>query len=124
MGENKDYITTPDEKGNINIAEEVVAVIAANAAADTEGVAALANLPSKEIKELQELWGKKSGTRGVRLVNGEDGLTVDVYLLAKMGFSVNKIGEAVQQNVSSVVESTTGIAVRQVNVHISGVQLD
>ncbi len=121
MGENKDYITYPDEKGNINIAEEVVAVIAANAAADTEGVAALSNIPGKEI---QDLWGKKGGAKGVRLVNDENGLTVDVYLLVAMGVSVNKVGTAVQQNVTTAVESTTGITVREVNVHIGGVQLD
>lgn len=121
MGENKDYITYPDEKGNINIAEDVVAAIAANAVLDTEGVAALANIPGKEI---QELWAKKAAPKGVKLVNDENGLKLDVYILVRMGSAVNKVGSAVQQNVSSVVESTTGITVAEVNVHIGGVQLD
>ena len=41
MGENKDYITHPDEKGSVNISEEVISVIAAAAAMETEGVAGL-----------------------------------------------------------------------------------
>ena len=120
MGENKEYITYPDEKGNINISEDVIAVIAANAVLDTEGVAGLANASGKELQEKLP----KKGSKGVRLVNDENGLKLEIFILARMGTAVNKVGAAVQQNVVNNVESTTGITVAQVNVHIIGVQLN
>ena len=38
MGENKDYMTHPDEMGCIHISEDVLASIAAGAAAEVEGI--------------------------------------------------------------------------------------
>lgn len=120
MGENKEYITYPDEKGNINISEEVIAAIAANAALETDGVAALSNSIGKDFAELL---GKKSASKGIRMVN-DDGLKIDVCILTKLGVSVHKVGVDVQNAVSSAIESMTGISVREVNVHVLGVSLD
>lgn len=121
MGENKEYITFPDERGSINISEEVVAVIAANAALETDGVVALSASISKDIAELL---GKKNISKGVRVANDEDGLKVDVYLLTRLGVSVHKVGVDVQNAVSTAVESATGVSVAEVNVHVLGITLD
>ena len=37
MGENKDYMTHPEELGSIHISEDVLASLAAGAAAEVEG---------------------------------------------------------------------------------------
>ena len=37
MAENRDYMTLPEEKGNIHIAEEVIAAISVGAVRDVEG---------------------------------------------------------------------------------------
>ena len=58
MGEGKEYVSRSDELGNIHISEEVLAVIAAAAALEVEGVGGLAaNLGT----DLAELLGKKTG---------------------------------------------------------------
>ena len=121
MGENKEYITCPDEKGSINVSEEVLAVIAANAALETEGVTALSSSGSRDISELL---GKKNISKGIRIQSAEDGLKIDVYLLTKLGVSVHKVGADVQSSVASAIESTTGISVTEVNVHVLGISLD
>lgn len=118
MGENKEYITYPDEKGSINISEEVVAVIAANAALETEGVAGL--YPSRDISELL---GKKSLHKGVRVRVDENAVTVDVYIMVELGPAINEVAMNVQQNVASAVEATTGFNVAAVNVTVSGIQI-
>ena len=41
MADNKEYYTLPGDKGNINISEDVIASVAANAARDVDGVASL-----------------------------------------------------------------------------------
>jgi len=122
MGENREYITHPDEKGSINIAEDVVAIIAAEAALETEGVAALSASLGKDIAEL--LGGKKNLSKGVRVTCEGDVLTLDVYIIAKLGAAVNKVGAAAQEAVAQAVESTTGFAPSAVNVHVCGVALD
>jgi len=121
MGENKDYIVYPEEKGSINISEEVIAIIAANAALETEGVAALS---ASLGKDLAELLGKKNLSKGVKITADETGVKADVFILVKIGTSVNKVGAQVQENVHSAIESMTGVKVMEVNVHVSGVWLE
>ena len=43
MGDGKEYISRPDELGNIHISEDVLAVIAAAAATEVEGVVVIAD---------------------------------------------------------------------------------
>lgn len=121
MGENKDYIVYPEDKGSINISEEVIAIIAANAALETEGVAALS---ASLGKDLAELLGKKNLSKGVKITADDTGVKADVFILVKIGTSVNKVGAQVQENVYSAIESTTGVKVLEVNVHVSGVSLE
>lgn len=122
MGENKEYITLPDEKGTINISEEVIAVVAANAALETEFVSALA---ASLGKDFAERLGKKNVQKGIKLqFNEENQLSVDVYILTRLGCSVSKVGNDVQNNVASAIEAATGITVAEVNVHICGISLD
>ena len=118
MGENRDYITHPDEKGSINISEEVISAIAAGAVLETEGVAAL---PSG--RDLTELLTKKTLGRGVRITVEGESVKVDVWITVRLGFSVHKVGHRVQESVASSIESATGFSVTEVNVHIVGVAL-
>ena len=121
MGESKEYITYPDEKGSINISEEVVAVIAANAAVEVDGVACLSASIGKDIAELL---GKKNLSRGVKIHIIEEGqIRADVYVMVKMGCTVSEVGEAVQAAVMSAVESMTGLKMTSVNVHVSGIAM-
>jgi len=120
MGDGKEYIRTTDEKGSINISEDVVAVIAASAAIEVEGVHGLFFAHGKE---LSNMLSKKGVSRGVRLgIDGEI-ITIDVYIMVEMGFSVSEVGGEVQKAVISAVEAAAGVAVSAVNIHICGVSL-
>ena len=67
MADAREYVSRPDELGNIHISEEVLAVIAAAAALETEGVASLApNLST----DLAELLGEEEPVQG-RAYRGE-----------------------------------------------------
>ena len=110
MGENKEYMTHPEELGCIHISEEVLASLAAGAAVDVEGISGLMNVAAK-----------KSGTRGVRLAVDEDGAVVDVYILIRYGYAIPEVAGKIQGAVSNAVESMTGFAVKAVNVHVGGV---
>ena len=117
----KEYVSRSDELGNIHISEEVLAVIAAAAALEVEGVGGLAaNLGT----DLAELLGKKTLSRGIRLEVAEENVTVDVNILVKYGHTIPEVGRAVQEAVMSSIEATSGLTVEAVNVNVGGVIFD
>jgi uncharacterized alkaline shock family protein YloU len=120
MGENREYITYPEEKGSINISEEVLAIIAGSAALDVEGVAGLYSSPGRDIAELL---GKKSLAKGVKIQMEDRTITADIYIMATMTSNVKEVGQAVQNAVATAIESTTGLNVAAVNVHICGISM-
>jgi len=117
MSETKEYITMPDDRGSINISEDVIAAIAASAVTEVEGVRALS-------AGGRELMGKKNSVRGVRVYADDASITVNVAILVKLGSAVNETAAAVQSSVISAVESMTGFKVSAVNVNVCGVVLD
>ena len=121
MAESKDYLTQqPEENGNINIAEDVVASIAAIAASEVEGVAAL----TSSSVDIAEFLGKKSTSRGVKIQITETETVVDVYLTVKYGNVIPSVAKSVQENVANAIESMAGLTVSAVNVHVTGIQFE
>ena len=118
MSENKDYISCSDELGNIHIAEEVLAAIAAAAATEVEGVSGLAaNFGS----DIAELLGKKNQAKGVHIQVEEEKVSVDLSVMMAYGNTIPEVGKAVQDNVKSALESMTGMELASVNVTVAGV---
>jgi uncharacterized alkaline shock family protein YloU len=118
MSENREYISYLDERGSINISEEVVAIIAGSAALEIEGVAGLYSTPGRDIAELL---GRKNLARGVRIHLDDKTITADIFIMASLGSAVNEVGAAVQKAVTTAIESTTGLQVASVNVHVCGI---
>ena len=110
MGENKEYMTHPEELGCIHISEDVLASIAAGAAAEVEGISGLMNVSSK-----------KSGARGVRMAVDEEGAVIDLFVMIRYGYAIPEVAEKIQNAVSGAIESMTGFSVKAVNVHVGGV---
>ncbi len=118
MSENRDYISRADELGNIHIAEEVLAAVAAAAAAEVPGVSGLsANVGS----DIAELLGKKHQGKGVRIQVEEEKVTVEVAILMAYGHTIPEVGKAVQENIKTTMESITGLDIAAVNVAVAGV---
>ena len=122
MAEHKDYWVTAGDQGTIKISEDVVASIAALAAAETEGVGGLA---AGLAAEIASLLGKKGQNKGVRVQLGEqDTVGVELSILVEFGKSVGEVALAVQKAVKAAVESMTGLKTAVVNVVVSGVTFD
>ena len=118
MGENREYISCPEEVGNIHISEDVLAVIAAAAARDVDGVASLAGGLSNDLAEL--VAGKKL-SKGVRIQVADDMVTVSIAILVKYGYVIPDVAKTVQESVLNAVENTSGLTVESVNVHVTGI---
>ncbi len=114
MPDGKDYISRPEEKGNIRISEEVLAVIAADAANEVEGVGGFnGNLA-------QQIMGK-SQKKGIRILMGDDAVVLELDILIKYGYTIPDVARKVQDAVMGAVEATSGLNVEAVNVTVSGV---
>ena len=118
MADGKEYVSRPDELGNIHISEEVLAVIAAAAAMEVEGVGSLAANLGSDIAEL--LGGKKNLSKGIHIAVEEESIRVDVSLLIKYGYTIIDVAKEVQNAVYSAIENTSGLTVECVNVHVLG----
>ena len=121
MGEGREYVSRSDELGNIHISEEVLAVIAAAAVLEVEGIGGLAaNLGT----DLAELLGKKNLSRGIHIQVEDGNVTVDLSILVKYGYTIPDVARAVQEGIAGSVEATSGLSVAAVNVSVGGVVFD
>ena len=115
MAEGREYISRPDESGEVRISEEVLAMIAAAAATEVEGVSGLGAGTGESVPL------KKGITRAVRLNVSEDQVAVDIALMVSYGYPIQEVARAVQDAVASAVENTCGLPVAGVNVSVTGV---
>lgn len=121
--ENKQTVNIYDSNniGEVQIADDVVAIIAGLAATDVEGVASLVGNVTNEI--ISKL-GKKNLGKGIKVEVSNSTVTVDMALILEYGFSIPKTSEQVQEKVKSAIENMTGLTVEEVNVRIAGVTME
>ena len=107
--------------GEVKIADEVVAIIAALAATEVEGVASMAgNITNELISRL----GMKNLSKGVKVDVLEGVVTVSLALNMKYNYSIMDVSAKVQEKVKSAVENMTGLEVADVNVKVAGVGME
>ena len=111
-----------EEIGKIEVAPEVIEVIAGIAAKEVEGIASTrGNFASGVV----ERFGKKVHSKGIKASMTNDGLiAVDVYCSVKYGFSVPKVAKEVQSSIRQAILNMTSIETNEVNVHITGIQFE
>ena len=102
-------------KGEIKIADEVVAIIAALAATEVEGVASMAgNITNELIGKL----GMKNLSKGVKVDVLEGIVTVSLALNLKYNYSIVEVSARVQEKVKNAIENMTGLEVADVNIKV------
>ena len=122
MSEEKNSYSIHEElnMGEVQIADEVVAIIAGLAATEVEGVASMAgNITNDLVGKL----GMKNLSRGVKVAVSENEVTVELSLNMAYGYSIPKTSAKVQERVKSAIENMTGLSVSEVNIHIAGVDM-
>ena len=103
-------------KGEIKIADEVVAIIAALAATEVEGVASMAgNITNELIGKL----GMKNLSKGVKVDVLEGIVTVSLALNLKYNYSIVEVSARVQEKVKNAIENMTGLEVADVNIKVA-----
>lgn len=106
--------------GEVKIADEVVAIIAALAATEVDGVASMAgNITNELISRL----GMKNLSKGVKVDVLEGVVTVSLSLNLKYNYSIMDVSAKVQEKVKTAVENMTGLEVADVNIKVAGVEM-
>ena len=110
-----------DAFGEVRIADDVVANIAALAAVEVEGVAATAgNL----TKELMNKVGMKTIGKGVKIELIESTVSVDITLIMEYGYNIPTTCKNVQERIKAAIENMTGLDVADVNIRIAGINME
>ena len=119
--ERNTYTIQSEKIGEVQIADEVVAIIAGLAAMEVEGVSSMAGNATREL--ISKL-GMKNLSKGVKVDVLEGVVTVSLTLNLKYGYSVLDISSKVQEKVKAAIENMTGLTVADVNIRVQGVDME
>ena len=90
----REYITKKKELGEVRIASDVVAAIAALAATEIDGVYSMAgNITNELIGKL----GMKNLSKGVKILMEGGIVRVDMMVVVNYGYSIPEVSEQVQE---------------------------
>lgn len=107
--------------GKVEIAPEVIEVIAGFASAEVDGVASMrGNFATGVAEKL----GRKSHGKGIKVELGEDGIVIDVYVVMQFGVSIPDVAKRIQDNIRQALLNMTALEVNEINIHVVGVQFE
>ena len=107
--------------GEVQIADEVVTIIAGLAATEVDGVASMAgNITNELVSKL----GMKNLSKGVKVTVEESSVLVDITLNLKYGTQIPAVSAKVQEKVKSAIETMTGLSVTEVNIKVASVNVE
>ena len=106
--------------GTVKIADDVVAMIAALAATEVDGVAAM---NGNIAKELLSKVGVKGLAKGVKVDILNKKVKVALAVVIEYGFNIPTTCQSVQSKVKNAIENMTGLEVTDVNIRIAGINM-
>lgn len=118
--DNSTVLLKEENVGVVQIADDVVAMIASLAATEVQGVNAMAGNISNE---LMSKVGLKKLTKGVRVLVDNGNVRVDLAVTMEYGFNIPDTCKKVQAKVKAAIENMTGLVCTDVNIRIAGVKM-
>ena len=107
--------------GTVKIADDVVALIAAFAAMEVEGVSGMAG--GLDMNTVSKGGMKKLG-KTVKVEVSKDAVKADLAIDLVYGCSIPETCSKVQNRVSTAIENMTGLAVQDVNIRVAGITMN
>lgn len=120
MENNTHNIREDNTLGSVNVADDVIAIIAGLAATEVEGVSAMAG---NITNELMSKVGYKSLTKGVKVDIKDGKVKALLALTMDYGYNIQVTCSKVQEKVKTTIENMTGLDVTDVNIKIAGVDM-
>ncbi|MCD8231037.1 MAG: Asp23/Gls24 family envelope stress response protein [Clostridiales bacterium] len=122
MAENRNSIKLKaNAMGEVQVADEVITIIAGLAATEVEGVTSMyGNITNDLVSRL----GMKNLSKGVRIsMDEENKVAVDLALNIAYGYTIPEVSGKVQEKVKAAIENMTGLEVSSVNIRIAEVNM-
>ena len=112
-------VSEEEDLGYIELADDVIAIVASLAALDVPGVVAM----STGFREgISNFLGKKSLAKGVRVKVTGHSCRISVYVTVEYGCNIPEVAMKLQKKIKSSVDEMTEYMAEFVDVHIEGVR--
>ena len=108
-----------EDLGYIELADDVIAIVASLAALDVPGVI---SMTTGFREELSNFLGKKSLAKGVRVKVTGHSCRIAVYVTVEYGCNIPEVAMKLQKKVKSAVDEMTEYTAEYVDVHVEGVR--
>jgi uncharacterized alkaline shock family protein YloU len=108
--------------GGVFVSPEVIVTYISGAVTETPGVAELAGNISDTITK--KILGNESKFKGIKIDGGENGYTIDIYVIVRFGERIPDVAWNVQKNVKAALDGVMDIVIENINIHVQGVRRD
>lgn len=115
-------LKTNSDLGEVSISNSVIAEIAGAVATKCYGVVGMASRNKKD--GIVNLLKPDSMSKGINISIEEDGVVVEIHLIAEYGININTVCKSIVNRVRYTIENAVGIKVNRVNVRVEGVRVD
>ena len=107
--------------GEVNINEDVLAIIAGLATTECYGLVGMASRSAKDgIKELMK---KESFVKGVKVVADGDEITVELNIIVEFGTNISAVADNIISKVKYTIETMTGLKVKKIDINVQGIRM-
>jgi uncharacterized alkaline shock family protein YloU len=109
-----------NEYGNITIDDEIIQKVAGFATIECFGVVGMSS--QNRIKDgVHELLKRSNASKGVCVRKDEEGVHIDLHIVAAYGVKVPEVSLLIQEKVSYELTHTLGISPASINIFINGI---
>jgi uncharacterized alkaline shock family protein YloU len=113
-------LTQSRQWGRIEVFPTAVAAIAGHAATRCYGIGGMA---ARGLRDgFAELLRRENVDKGVDVVQADEGLVIDVYVIVQYGIRISEVAHNLQETVKFEVERSVNVPVVKVNVNVQGVR--
>ncbi|MFY0543316.1 Asp23/Gls24 family envelope stress response protein [Brevibacillus sp. H7] len=106
-----------DRRGEIRVADQVVAVIASIVTEEVQGISIKGGLYQDLAKKIG------GGARGISVAISEGQIVIDMRVTVTYGMHIHQVCTELQEKVKETVEMLTGLKVEAVNVRVEGIDI-
>jgi len=107
--------------GVIQIADDVISVIAGTAALEVEGISGMVG---KFAGGIIEKLGKKNFAKGVNISVNNSKVTITLSIIVKFNYKIQEVALEAQKRVKTAIETMTGLTTSAVNINVVGIEFE
>jgi len=114
-------MTIQNEKGTVEITNEVFTMISGSAATNCFGVKGMVHWNFKD--GIVGLLKKENVSKGVKVAFEDDEVVIDLHIAVEHGVNITAVSNSIMTEVKYHVEQMTRVKVRRVNVFVDSIMV-